>query len=193
MLWRQSLKPNSSSRNREFPPIYGTRQFLIAFTSALYLCLSWAKPMQSWPPPHTICYRPILILSSHLSLSFPSKLLHLCFITKTLYALLLSPIRSTCSTHLIPLHLTTRKIFGEQYNLWSSWLCCFLQSPVTQVALDPNTKSRLIIVQTISIQLCCTESRLAGQYRHGLYRAAHMNVSCRRSLFHTAERMKTFG
>jgi len=64
--------------------------------------------------------------------------------------------------------------------------------------LGSKYKIKLIIFQGVSIQLCCTQSGLAGQYRHGLYRhglyrAEHMNVSCRRSLFHTTERMKTFG
>ena len=47
------------------------------------------------------------------------------FSTKTLYALLLSPIRATWPTHLILFDLITRNIFGEDYRSLSSLLCTF--------------------------------------------------------------------
>jgi hypothetical protein len=38
------------------------------------------------------------------------------FLTNTLYALLISPMRASCPVHLIPLDLTTLIIFGEEYT-----------------------------------------------------------------------------
>jgi hypothetical protein len=42
------------------------------------------------------------------------------FLTKILYALLFSPIRATCHTHLIVLDLIILIVLGEQKTLWSS-------------------------------------------------------------------------
>jgi hypothetical protein len=57
------------------------------------------------------------------------------FLTNILYAYIhpLGPIHATCHTHLILLDL-----FGEQYKLWSSSLCSFLQPPVTSSLFGPN-------------------------------------------------------
>jgi hypothetical protein len=83
-------------------------------------------------PVHTIpsYLRSILILSTHLRLGLPSGLFPSASPTNILYGFF-SPIRSTCHAHLILLHLI---ILCEEYNLWSSSLCSFLQSPVF-----PNT------------------------------------------------------
>jgi hypothetical protein len=55
-----------------------------------------------------------------------------------LYTPLLSPIRATCPTHLILLHLINRIKFGEQYRSLSSLLCSLLHSSVPSSLLDPN-------------------------------------------------------
>ena len=60
------------------------------------------------------------------------------FPTKTLCTPLLFPIRATCPTHLILLHLTHQVMFSEQYRPLSSSLCSYLQSPVTSSLLGPN-------------------------------------------------------
>jgi len=43
------------------------------------------------------------------------------------------PIRATCTTRLIVLDLITPIISGEEYRLWSSLLCSFLDSPLTRL------------------------------------------------------------
>jgi len=55
----------------KFPAFYGIRRFITAFTSAHYLSLSWASPIQSILP-HPTSSRSILILSSHLRLGLQS-------------------------------------------------------------------------------------------------------------------------
>ena len=114
----------------KFPAFHGTRGFITALTSVRQLSLSWASPIQSLYPHPTSC-RSILILSTHPCLGLPSGLFPSGFPTKTLYAPLSSPIRSTCPAHLILLNFITRTILGEQYRSFSSSLCNLLHSPVT--------------------------------------------------------------
>jgi len=85
---------------KKFPAFHGTRRFITALTSVRHLSLSWASPIQSIFP-HPTSWRSILILSTHLRLGLPSGLLLSGFPTKTLYNPLSSPIRATCSAHLI--------------------------------------------------------------------------------------------
>ena len=75
---------------KKFPTFYGTRKFIIAFTSARHLPLSWARSIQSIP------HIRLLILFSHICLGLPSGLFPSGFPTKTLYTSLLSSIRAAC-------------------------------------------------------------------------------------------------
>jgi hypothetical protein len=88
---------------QEIPPIYGTRRFITAFTSACHLSLTIASSIQPTPS-HPTSWKSALILPSHLRLGLPSGIFPLGFPPKTLNTPLPSPIRATCSIHLILLH-----------------------------------------------------------------------------------------
>jgi hypothetical protein len=87
--------------NQEFPNIL--RNPKVHYRIHKNCSLSWAKSIQSiWPHPKPT--RPILILSSRLSLGLPSCLFPSDFPTKILYAFLLYPMRDTWPAHPILLH-----------------------------------------------------------------------------------------
>jgi len=79
---------------KKFLAFYGTRRFIIAFTSAGHLSLSWAWSIWSVSP-HPTSWRSILILSSHQCLGLTCRVLNSGFLTKTLYTPLLSNIHAT--------------------------------------------------------------------------------------------------
>ena len=122
---------------KKFPSFHGTRRFITALTSVRHLSLSWASPIQSIYP-HPISWRSILILSTHLRLSLSCSLLPSGFPTNTLYNPLSSPMRATCSAHLILLDFITRTVLGEEYKSFSSSLCNHLHSPVTSSLLGQS-------------------------------------------------------
>ena len=126
----------SFAARQEFPPFYGTRSFITAFTSACHLFLSWPSSIQSIPP-HSTSWRSILILSTQLRLGLPSGLFPSGFPTRNLCTPLFFPKRATCPAHLILLDYITRTILGEEYKSLSSSLCSFLHSPVISSLLGP--------------------------------------------------------
>ena len=99
---------------KKFSAFFGTRKFITALTSVRHLSLSWASPIQSTYP-HPTSWRSNLILSIYPSTP-RSRLFPSGFPTKTLYAPLSSPIRTTCPAHLILLDFITRTILGEEYR-----------------------------------------------------------------------------
>jgi hypothetical protein len=87
-LWSWALleRPLDVRPLDSFPAFHGTRRFNTAFTGALHLFLSWARPIQSTSP-HPTSSRSILILSTHLRLGLHSGLFPSGFPTNNLYAL----------------------------------------------------------------------------------------------------------
>ena len=83
---------------------------------------------QSSPCPQPTSQRFILILLSRRRQGLPSGLFPSDFPAKTLYTLLLTPIRATRPTHIILLELITRKMFGEDCISFGPSLCSFLHS-----------------------------------------------------------------
>jgi len=130
-----------------FPAFYGNRSFITAITSTL----SRASSIQSIFP-HPLL-RSIVIISSHLRPGLPSGFFPSGFPTKTLYTPLQSPIRATCSSHLILLDFITRKIFGEEYRSLSSSLYTFIHSLVTSSLLGPNIILNTLFSNTLSLRI----------------------------------------
>jgi hypothetical protein len=74
----------------------------------------------------------------HLRVCLPSGLSLSGFPIIILYAFFFSPIRATRPDHLTVLDLTILIILGEEYKLWSSFLCSFLQPPITSSIFGLN-------------------------------------------------------
>ena len=147
MVQSPSWEANWFAASQKFPAFHGTRRFITALTSVRHMSLSWASPFQSIYA-HPTSWRSTLILSTHLSLGLPSGLFPSGFPTKTLYTTISSPIRATCTAHLILLDFITRTILGEEYKSFSSSFCNLLHSPVTSSFLGPNI---LINTNTLSV------------------------------------------
>ena len=140
----------------------------------------YPKPDQSsrFPPPNiTFPEDPILILSPHLRPSLPSGLPPSGFITKTLYAPLLSSIRATCLANFIILDLITRTILGDQYRSLSSSLSCFLHSPVTPSPLGSNILLSTLFSNTLSLRTSLNESdQVSHPYKRQIYIYIYLNI-----------------
>jgi hypothetical protein len=116
----------------------------------------YPQPDRSSLCPHPTSLNSILILSSHICLGLPSGLLRSDFFTKTLYAPVLAPIRTTCPAHLNLLDLITRMSFGEEYGAWSPSLHSLLHYPVILPLLGPNILLSTLFSKTL--RLCSSLS-----------------------------------
>jgi len=120
------------------------------------------EPDQSIPSPHPASWRSILILSSRLCLGRLSDLFISGFLTKILYASLLSPLHASYPAPLVLLDLIIQIIFNEDYISWSSSLCSLLHYPVTS-SLGPNIFLSTLFSNTLSL---VSSHNMRGQVSH---------------------------
>jgi hypothetical protein len=102
-------------------------------------------------PPSPIFLRSILILSIRLRLSLPRGLFPSGFPTNIIYVLHFPAIRPTCHAHLILLDLIVLIILVNEYELWSSSLCSFLQTPGTPSHFGPNILLNTLFSNILSL------------------------------------------
>jgi hypothetical protein len=105
------------------------RSSLLCSNEPCHWSLFWGTWTQSTPSHHTKI-RSNIILPPVCS-SLASGLISSGVQTKILDAFFISSMRATWSTHLIVLDIVTLILCGEEWNIWRSSLCIFLQSPVT--------------------------------------------------------------
>jgi hypothetical protein len=105
-------------------------RFVIMFAEALHWSLFWAKSVQFIPP------NPILVFSSYVHLGLASGVVPFGFPTNIICVHL--PIHTTFPAHYILLEFIILRILGEEYELWWSSLCGFLQYPITSSYFGPN-------------------------------------------------------
>jgi hypothetical protein len=122
------------------------------FTIALHWYLSWPRSIQSIPL-HPSSLRSIQILSSelssHLCLGLPSGLV--AFPPKSYMHSYFPPKPATCPAHFTLLDLTILIILGEEYKLWNSSVCSFLQPPITSSLSGANILISTLISNTLSL------------------------------------------
>jgi len=144
-----SWEANRVSASQESPSVYGTQNFITAFTSACHLYLSWASSTQSMLP-HTTSRRYILILSSYLRLGLPSGLSIRFPYQNPVHTF---PLPYTCCISR-PSHSSRfdhPNLWGEEYKLSSFTLCSFPHSPVTSSLLGPNNLLSTLFSNTFSL------------------------------------------
>jgi hypothetical protein len=121
----------------KFPTFYGTFRFIIMFTRAHHLSLSWARWVWSVLP-HPISERCILISSFHLHLG-----IQLVSFLQVPYRYVYAFFAHTCPTHLLFLDLVT----------WIAWSSAshFVQRHVTSTLLVPNILLSTLFLNTFNV------------------------------------------
>ena len=178
--WSRILleKLTGSQLIKKFCAFYGTWRFITMFTRAWQLSLFWARLIQSMPcQGHGLdSLKPILIVPSHLHLSFPSAFFPSGFHTKTLYVPLLS---HPYVLHAPPISffidMITQIIFREEYRSLSSSLCSFLHLSLTSSLWAPNILLSTLFSNTLS---CCSSISVSNQVLHPYKKTSKIIVLC---------------
>jgi len=136
-LWKNSLP-------------YRTRRFITVFKKAYHWSLFRARWIQ-FTTSHPNSLRYILILFYRIRLRLQLDVFPWSFEIKILYTFPIASIHATCPAYLIFLGFITLIIFDEAYELWSSSLCSFIQSPATFSLLLPNILLSILLSDTLRL------------------------------------------
>jgi hypothetical protein len=132
-----SWETNNCSATQGIPSNLWNPKVHYSFTRVSQWFLFWARLIQ-YTPSHRISWRLLPTLLSHLCLGLPSGLSPSDYYNKILYTLLFPPMQAICPAYRMLLDFIIQIIFGEEYKLWISPLCSFLQLPVDSTVLGRN-------------------------------------------------------
>ena len=112
----------------------------------------YPEPARSSPQPHIPFPEDQSYYNLPRTTMFPKWFFLSGFSTKTLYMILVFPLRATCSAHLILLDSITRTILVEKYRSLSFSLCSFLHFLFTSYILGPNILLNNLFPNTITLR-----------------------------------------
>jgi hypothetical protein len=132
---------------KKFSAFYGTQSFFTIFTRACHWSLSWGRmnSVHTLPPYFLIIHLNIILLSmsSSSKWSLPLRFSDHNFVH----------ISHLPHVHYMPLpfHPSWSDCPGEEYKLWSSSLCSFLQPHITSSSLGTNVLLSTLFPNTLNL------------------------------------------